>query len=177
MAKRSASTRGRSRRHASRPADARSLSAAGPRSAPHGGAGPSRGKRSTNVAPPPSRLSAVIAPPCASANSRAMARPRPEPCSLVVKNGVKIAARAAGGGAGPPSRRAAGGRGPPRGPGAGEGAGEKPAPPRLGGHGGGTPGRLLPAGGGPPGGLGRGVGPRGRFLPPAGAPPLREALQ
>src|SRR5213076_2026802 len=66
-------------------------------------AGPSRGKRSTNVAPPPSRLSAVIAPPCASANSRAMARPRPEPCSLVVKKGVKIAARSAAGMPGPRS--------------------------------------------------------------------------
>ena len=49
--------------------------------------------------PLPGSLSTAILPPCSSTILETMARPRPTPCGLVVKNGLKMLSRcrAAGG--------------------------------------------------------------------------------
>src|SRR5262249_39437823 len=65
--------------------------------------GPTRGRRRTRVPPPPFLGSARRSPPCAPANSRAIASPRPDPRSLVVKKGAKTASRSASGIPGPRS--------------------------------------------------------------------------
>src|SRR5882672_10506980 len=62
------------------------------------------GRRKVKVVPAPTALSQVSWPPCSWAISCAMARPRPVPRSLVVKNGSKIRCRRAGSMPGPVSR-------------------------------------------------------------------------
>jgi len=43
--------------------------------------------------PLPGSLSTAILPPCSSTILETMARPRPTPCGLVVKNGLKMPSR------------------------------------------------------------------------------------
>ena len=56
-----------------------------------------------NAVPPPMRGATSIRPSCASTILRTMARPRPEPCGLVVKNGLKMRSTSSAGSPGPSS--------------------------------------------------------------------------
>ena len=59
------------------------------------------GNVTLNLVPCPVTLLTSIRPSCASTIFRTIARPRPEPCGLVVKNGSKILSVASAGSPGP----------------------------------------------------------------------------
>ena len=57
-----------------------------------------------NIAPPSGLFRAAMVPPCASTIDRAIARPIPRPCALVVTNGVNSVPAISAGKPGPVSR-------------------------------------------------------------------------
>ena len=71
---------------------------------PHFATDGTTGSVTRNVAPRPGADTASICPSCASTTLRTIARPRPVPCGLVVKNGLKIRSRSSAAMPGPLSR-------------------------------------------------------------------------